>query len=174
VLDFAWHYVKHGGIEPERMKVYEHNATRYTPVFEMMGVPMWRVAHLSDIPYVLNLQELGAGADNSAEQLELGKTMSKTVAKFANSGDPEHQGSEISTWPGAFYDVTKKELKEEFPRRLTLQLFGGPYGTKRVTVTDKEEEEASVNDAESAVRWEKLFSRCEFINSEKMREESGV
>lgn len=53
VLDFAWQYVKNGGIEASQLRIYEHNATRFTPSFEMMGVPMWRVAHLSDIPWAI-------------------------------------------------------------------------------------------------------------------------
>lgn len=77
VLDFAWQYVKNGGVEPSPMGLYEHNATRFTPVFEKMGVPMWRVWHLE------------GGADNPAAQLELGKTISRCFATFASSGSPE-------------------------------------------------------------------------------------
>ena len=49
-LDFMWQYVRNGGADASRIRVYEHNATRYTAAFETMGVPMWRVAQLSDIP----------------------------------------------------------------------------------------------------------------------------
>lgn len=41
VLDFSWQYVKMGGIEPEQIRIYKHNATRYSPSFEIMGVLMW-------------------------------------------------------------------------------------------------------------------------------------
>ena len=41
VLDFAWQYVQKGGAEPTQMRIFEHNATRFSPPFEMMGVPMW-------------------------------------------------------------------------------------------------------------------------------------
>lgn len=47
VLDFAWKYGKHNNMQ---VRLYEHNSTRYAPAFDVMGVPMWRVAHLSDIP----------------------------------------------------------------------------------------------------------------------------
>lgn len=57
VLDFAWQYGKHNY---RQLRLYEHNSTRFTPAYEVMGVPMWRVAHLSDIPYVLNEQRLVA------------------------------------------------------------------------------------------------------------------
>lgn len=50
VLDFAWQY--------RRKQSNSSNAD------------VWRVAHLSDIPYVLNAQQLaGMGTDNSAAQL---------------------------------------------------------------------------------------------------------
>ncbi|RYP24944.1 hypothetical protein DL765_000172 [Monosporascus sp. GIB2] len=88
VLDFAWQYVRNGGVKASQIHLYEHNSTRYTPSFERMGVPMWRVAHLSDIPYVLNVQHLGGGADNSAAQLELAQSISRRIAKFVTSGFP--------------------------------------------------------------------------------------
>jgi hypothetical protein len=74
VLDFAWQYVKNGGVEPSPMQLYEYNATRFT---EKMGVPMWSVRHLE------------GGGDNSAAQLELGKTIGRCFATFASSGSPE-------------------------------------------------------------------------------------
>ncbi|KAI0134986.1 alpha/beta-hydrolase [Daldinia grandis] len=170
VLDFAWQYVKSGGTDASQLRIYEHNATRFTPSYEMMGVPMWRVAHLSDIPYVLNIQSLGGGADNSGAQLELAKTMSRSIVKFVTSGSPDG-GSE--GWPAAFDGVTKDELKRDFPSRFALKLFGGPYGDAAIPLR-KDEGEAAGTAAEQAVKWEKLFERCEFINSEKVREESGV
>nr|AIF75063.1 carboxylesterase [Daldinia eschscholtzii] len=170
VLDFAWQYVKNGGAEVLQMRIYEHNATRYAPVFETMGLPMWRVAHLSDIPYVLNIQRLGGGADNSPTQLELAKTISRSIVKFVASGIPDG-GPE--GWPAAFDGVTKGELKREFPSRIALKLFGGPYGNAAVSLK-KDANEAEGTAAEQAVKWEKLFERCEFINSEKVREENGV
>jgi hypothetical protein len=173
VLDFAWQYVKNGGGDLSNVRLYEHNATRFTPVYEKMGVPMWRVAHLSDIPYVLNVQNLQGGADNSAAQLELSKTVSRSIAKFVNTGNPEGEGSGVEDWPSAFYDATKKDLRKEFPDSISLELFGGPYGTQPVTVK-KGGDKNDASDTEKALYWAKLFERCEFINSEKVREESGV
>ncbi|KAI1443637.1 alpha/beta-hydrolase [Annulohypoxylon stygium] len=172
VLDFAWQYVKNGGVEPEKMRLYEFNATRYTPVFEYMGVPFWRVAHLSDIPYVLNHQGLGAGADNSAAQLELSKVVSRSIAKFVTSGiaNGSDGGAE---WPSAFGGVTKDDLEKEFPNKVFVKLFGGPYGNTPVSIS-KDVDEDTPSEAEQALRWEKVFERCEFINSEKVRKESGV
>ncbi|KAI1079502.1 lipase [Whalleya microplaca] len=171
IIEFAWQYVKNGGVEKSQMYLYEHNSTRYAPSFEMMGVPMWRVAHLSDIPYVLNVQHL-RGADNSETQLRLSKEISRSIAKFVTSGVPKGDlGAE--TWPAAFADATKEELKREFPTKVSLQLLGGPHHNVPVSIS-KNGDETTATEAERAVRWEKLFERCEFINSEKVREEIGV
>lgn len=125
MLDFAWQYGRHNG---GQVRLYEHNSTRFTPAYEMMGVPMWRVAHLSNIPYVLNVQWVGGGADNSAGQLELSRAVSRSIAGFVSSRVDEE-------WPVAFADVTSEDLEKEFPIRLSLQLFGGLYGNGLVSVT---------------------------------------
>ncbi|KAF7628049.1 hypothetical protein AFLA_003415 [Aspergillus flavus NRRL3357] len=173
VLDFAWQYLKNGGVKPSQVRLYEHNSTRFTPAFEMMGVARWRVAHLSDIPYVLNVQHLEGGADNSATELALARTMSTSIAKFVNSGNPEGYINGVETWPAAFFDVTKENLQNDFPAKLSLQIFGGPYGTAPVTIAERRQHDAK-NAIEDAVYWENLFDRCRFINSGKMREEAGV
>ncbi|KAE8382178.1 alpha/beta-hydrolase [Aspergillus bertholletiae] len=173
VLDFAWQYLKNGGVKPSQVRLYEHNSTRFTPVFEMMGVPMWRVVHLSDIPYVLNIQHLEGGADNSATELALARTMSTSIARFINSGNPEGHISGVETWPAAFFDAANEDLQNDFPGRLSLQVFGGPYGTRAVSIAESPQQDAKIA-IEDAVYWEKLFDRCRFINSERMREEAGV
>ncbi|OGM50678.1 hypothetical protein ABOM_000454 [Aspergillus bombycis] len=173
VLDFAWQYFKNGGVEPSQVRLYEHNSTRFTPAFEMMGVPMWRVAHLSDIPYVLNVQHLDGGVDNSAAELALARTMSTSITKFVNSGNPQGHISGVETWPAAFVDVAKEDLQNDSPGKLSLQIFGGPYGTMPVTIAEGPQHDAKTA-AEDAVHWEKLFDRCRLINSDKMREEAGV
>lgn len=163
VLDFAWQYGRrHNG---GQVRLYEHNSTRFMPTYEVMGVPMWRVAHLSDIPYVLNVQRLGGGADNSAEQLELSREVSRSIVEFVNSREDE-------AWPVAFAGAARDELDKEFPSRVSLQVFGGPYGNGLVSLT--KDGEVAVTEAEKAVSWEKLFERCEFINSEEVRGETGV
>lgn len=174
VLDFAWQYSKHGGVAPDQVRVYEHNATRFAPVYEMMGVPMWRVAHLSDIPYVMNSAHLEGGSDNFAAQKALGRAVSRAIASFVAGGTPESTGEgRVGVWPGAFDGATAKEWAEDAPSRLTLQLFGGPYGTRPVTVSDGIDPDP-VTTAEKAVYWEKVLTRCEFINSRRVREEAGV
>ncbi|KAB8238519.1 Alpha/Beta hydrolase protein [Aspergillus alliaceus] len=90
VLDFAWQYVKNEGADPS----------------QMMGVPMWRVAHLSDMPYLLN------------------------------------------------------DLVKDFLEKLSLQIFGSPYGTVPVTVAAGLQNNAPAA-VEEAVYWEKLFDRTE-------------
>ncbi|KAK7748157.1 hypothetical protein SLS53_001412 [Cytospora paraplurivora] len=167
VLDFAWQYGRHNG---GNVHVYEHNATRYSPVFENMGVPMWRVAHLSDIPYVLKSQKLGGGADNSAEQLLLSNEVSRRIAGFVTSGIPDKE------WPVAFEGASEAELENEFPERLSLQPFGGPYGNGPVSVQRSRRIEGDVPStlAEEAIEWERLFERCDFINSAEVRRETGV
>ncbi|KAJ6135915.1 alpha/beta-hydrolase [Penicillium capsulatum] len=163
VLDFAWHYVRGGGVGRDMARVYVHNATRFAPSYEMMGTGMWRVAHLSDIPYVLNVAELGGRTDNSPQQLKLAREMSRAIVRFVDGGNGD-------AWPAVFHDVNSQELLTDFPARFTLQLFGGPHGGQVVTVDDND----GVTAADEAMRWEKLTSRCAFINGAQMREEAGV
>jgi carboxylesterase type B len=180
VLDFAWQYVKGGNIDHSKVALYEHNATRYTPAFELMGVPMWRVAHLSDIPYVLNVEQVGGGADNTPQQLQLAKQMSRSIAAFITSGPTGRQSGvagaeDLTGWPPAFAGITDAELQSEFPSRLSIKLFGGPYGNLSVTIAkDQGETGNPTSDDKQALEWEKLFTRCEFINSEVVRREISV
>ncbi|KAJ5928271.1 lipase [Penicillium verhagenii] len=182
VLDFTWHYLQkqqNGGKESKssatdsRVWLYEHNATRYSPIFQYMGVPMWGVAHLSDIPYVLNNQGLEAGADNSPDQLELGRALSRRVIDFAYHGRPEQFAAD--SWPPAF---NKEELRlgKTTPETISIRVFGGisKESGEAVTVNRGAESEDLQNTLESAVKWEKLFERCEFINRPQMRLEAGV
>lgn len=183
VLDFAWHYHKQSSSssssKAEKVRLYENNATRFTAAYEAMGVPMWRVAHLSDIPYVLNAQQLaGMGTDNSAAQRAQAEYVSRKIARFVTLGSPDDDNEEAG-WSGAFINSTEKELEGEFPSRLALQLFGGPYGNVQVAIRaggrgGDGDEGGDGSEAEVAVKWEKLFERCEFINSEGVRKETGV
>ncbi|PLB55452.1 alpha/beta-hydrolase [Aspergillus steynii IBT 23096] len=173
VLDFTWQYVKNGGVDSSQVRVYEHNSTRFTPVFETMGVPMWRVAHLSDIPYALNTQHLEGGADNSASQLALARVVSRAITNFVNTGTPEKSESQTETWPAVFSGLTSEDLSRESPSRLSIQVFGGPYGTVPVTV-GRDTDGSMAGEAEEAIQAAQLFRRCEFINSELVRAETGV
>lgn len=166
VLDFAWQYGRHNS---HNVRLYEHNATRFAPSYALMGVPMWRVAHLSDTPYVLNSQSLGGGADNSADQLALSAAVSKRIVRFVTSAAPDEE------WSPAFAGVADDGPQDKLPGRISLQLFGGPYGSRQVTVREHPgEDDASTTEAEKAVAWEKLFQRCNFINSAEVRDETSV
>ncbi|GKZ58560.1 hypothetical protein AnigIFM49718_004385 [Aspergillus niger] len=167
VLDFAWQYAQNGGLVPSKVWLYEHNATRYAPVFEMMGVPMWRVAHLSDIPYVMNTANLEGGADNSPEQMKLAREVSRQVIGFV------HDASPSEAWPVAFFGISEQGLSKDSPDQLSIQTFGGPMGSRAVTVR-KGADTSGSTEAEKALLWERLFDRCEFINSAQMRAEAGV
>ncbi|POS71369.1 hypothetical protein DHEL01_v210237 [Diaporthe helianthi] len=101
VLDLAWQYGQHNSHD---VRLYEHNETRFTPSYLSMGVPMWKVAHLSDIPYVLNSQGPGGGADNSASQLSLSAAISKRIVKFVTSEEPDKELS--PAFNGTMEDVT--------------------------------------------------------------------
>ncbi|KAI1810425.1 alpha/beta-hydrolase [Poronia punctata] len=190
VIDFTWQYLKNGGVDMSHISIYEHNSTRFSPVYENMGVPMWRVSHLSDIPYVLNIQHLEGGADNSDEQLELSKKVSRRIVSFVTSGpasphpssEKRNNSVENRKWPAAFRRCSRDEIKMEHPSKISLELFGGPYGsvpvsvakTAEVEVTEEVEVTASRKDAQQALELEKIFQRCEFINSEAVRREIGV
>ncbi|KAH8779952.1 Alpha/Beta hydrolase protein [Diaporthe sp. PMI_573] len=166
VLDFAWQYGRHNSYD---VRLYEHNATRFAPSYALMGVPMWKVAHLSDIPYVLNSQSLGGGADNSADQLALSATISKRIVKFVTSTAPDME------WSPAFKGKAEDNIQDKLPSSISLQLFGGPYGNRQVTVREHPGEgDNTATEAEKAVAWERLFKRCNFINSAEVRSETSV
>jgi carboxylesterase type B len=173
VIDFAWQYAKHGNANPSGIWLYEHNSTRFTPVYETIGIPMWRVSHLSDIPYAFNNQQLSGGADNSAAQLVLSKAFSRRIVKFIVSGAPDQVDNDKDAWPPAFAEVITQDLKDEYPSQLSFKLTGGSYGDRPVTITKTSSKPPST-EPEKAAYWEKLFERCEFINSPTVRLESGV
>ncbi|KAJ7601598.1 lipase [Mycena polygramma] len=169
VVDFAWQYARHNA---GNVRVYEHNATRFGPSYEMMGVPMWGVAHLSDIPYVLNVQTLGGGADNSAAQLDLSREISRSIVQIVNSGAPKDE----SSWPMAFKDLKEEDFHAEFPTQLSLRLFGWRHASHGyVTVSKHGDNDAT--EATRAVSWEKLFERrfqlLQFSGELPIRDESG-
>ena len=173
VLDLTWQYVKHKGVSSSQVRLYEFNSTKYGPVFKMMGVPMWRVAHLSDIPYLFVNPELGGGADNTAGHLDLARLVSASAVRFAYTKDPTGSVNGIQRWPAAFENITGTKAESDSPHSLNIQLFGGSYGTIPVSI-GKDGTDQARTPAEIAIASEKLFERCEFINSEQVREEMGV
>lgn len=165
VLDFAWQYGRHNA---HNVWLYEHNATRFAPSYAQMGVPMWRVAHLSDIPYVLNSRSLGGGADNSIIKLAMSGVVSRRIVKFVTSEGDER-------WSPAFTGPAEDGPRDSLPSRMSIQLFGGPYGIKQVTVREHPgQDEGPRTDVEKAFEWEKLFQRCNFINSAEVRDQTSV
>lgn len=177
VLDITYQYVQHGGVDKSQVRLYEFNETRYTPAFRAMGVPMWRVSHLSDIPYLFNNDNLGSGCDNSDNQLNLGETFSQAIIRFIYGITLDGRDNGVDSWPPAFSgNASKKELSSKGgPDTITLQVFGGPHGSVPVTVNKiPRTDPSTLSEAEKAVSWSKLFSRCEFINGQQFREEAGV
>ncbi|KAL4954956.1 Alpha/Beta hydrolase protein [Aspergillus filifer] len=174
-IDFTWNYVSHGGVDVSQVRLYEHNATRYTPAFSNMGVPMWRVAHLSDIPYLFNQKTVGGGCDNSRGHLKLGTGFASKVIQFAYGelGNDKNQ-----EWPAAYgknVDWASRSGEETMPGEMTVQVFGGPYGEMGAgAVKVPRELREDMSEAEKALYWEKLFERCGFINEIRFREEAGV
>ncbi|KAL2844335.1 Alpha/Beta hydrolase protein [Aspergillus pseudoustus] len=169
-LDFRWQYVRHnrggGAAAASQVRLYEFNETRYTPVFASMGVSMLGVAHLSDIPYLFNNDHLGAGADNSDAQLALARNFSRSIVQFVH-GAAADDG--LGFWPAAFcsdHDAISLSARDT-PGDISVQVFGGPYGSVPVRCAAKGAEK-------KALDWERLFSRCAFINGGQFIEEAGV
>ena len=162
VVDFTYHYSLASSND---VRVYEMNQSKFGPVFAYMGVPEWKVAHLSDVPYLMN-EDIAAGADNSPAQQDLSAHLSSSIAAFAWTGDPTAtKGAKgFRDWPVAF------GKDEQGPEKLELLVVGGEKGTGIATGTIGGGREASPRD--KAVAWEKVLERCAFINS--IIEEVGV
>lgn len=147
------------------------NQTKFGPIFQYMGLPQWRVSHLSDIPYILN-EDVAAGGDNSADQRELSALLSGSAAAFAHTGDPTvSKGRTFNDWPIASSDQSRQALGSEYPEELSLYVIGGPHGSGPAAVTSRKGGGA-VSEREKALAWEKVIERCHFINS--IQEEIGV
>ena len=144
------------------------NQTKFGPIFAYMGVPEWRVAHLSDIPYVMN-ENVAAGGDNSPAQQDLSAQLSGSIAAFAWTGDPTAAtavkgAKSLKDWPVAF------DKAKQGPVELEVFVVGGEEGSGAATATIGGGSDRSQRD--KAVAWEKVIDRCAFINS--ITEEIGV
>ena len=164
-IAFTWQLAKHGN---PNVHLFEMNATKYTPVYKAIGVEHWGVAHLSDIPYVLNneISDSAIPIDNSPEQAKLSKQLSGSVIAFAYEGDPTKSkaGTDVlGDWSPAYSGVDKAGLKKDFPERLTIQVVGGPHGGGSAKILKGGR--VGANELEKAVEAEDLFSRCAFIDS---------
>ena len=165
VVDSAYHYSLFSNND---VRLYEMNQTKFAPIYAYMGVPEWRVAHLSDIPYVMN-EDVAAGGDNSPAQRELSAQLSGSVASFAWTGDPTAgagaKGAKgLKDWPIAF-GKGEQGLEE-----LKVFIVGGEAGSGAATMTASGG--CGGTERDKAVAWEKVIERCEFINS--ITEEIGV
>ena len=140
------------------------NQTKFGPIFQYIGVPQWRVSHLSDIPYMLN-EDVAAGGDNSPAQQELSSLLSGSAAAFAYTGDPTiSRGRNFKDWPLAYQDRSRQALSKEHPEELSIIVAGGPQGSGPATVTTSQVA-GTASDREKALAWEKVMERCGFINS---------
>lgn len=136
-----------------------------------MGIPQWRVSHLSDVPYIFN-EDVAAGGDNSPAQQDLSALLSGSAAAFAHTGDPTvSRGRSFKNWPIAYSDQSRHALSKEYPEQLSLYVVGGPHGSGPATIASRKGSEA-VSERDKALAWEKVIERCSFINS--IQEEIGV
>ena len=167
VLDFTYHYSLSSSKD---VRLYEMNQSKFGPVFEYMGVPEWKVSHLSDIPYLMN-EDVAAGADNSPAQRELSAHLSSSIAAFAWTGDPTATTTKGAKgfwdWPVAFGG----DGHGHGPERLKVFVVGGQEGSGVATAVSGGGSEGS-SSRDKAVAWEKVIERCAFINS--ITEELGV
>lgn len=161
VIDFTWQYTRFGG--DSSVRLYDMNQTKFGPILQYMGVPQWRVSHLSDIPYLMN-EDVAAGGDNSAPQRELSALLSGSISAFANRGDPTiSRGPTFKDWPIAYSDQSAQALRSDFPNQLNVYVVGGPLGSGPASMASGTGSGASARD--KAVTGEKVIQRCGFINS---------
>lgn len=168
VIDFTWQYTRFGG--DSTVRLYDMNQTKFGPILQYMGVPQWRVCHLSDVPYLMN-ENVVAGGDNSAAQQDLSALLSGSVAAFAYSGDPTiSRGRTFKDWPIAYPDQSEQTLSKDYPEQLSLYVVGGPQGSGPASMSRTGS--GPTSGRETALVWEKVIERCNFINS--IQEEIGV
>ena len=159
----------HGGGD---VRLWSLNQTRYAPVFDWMGIPFWGVSHLSDLPYVFNIKDLPGGIDSSPSQISLAKEISGEVIAFVNEkqdGQTSESGS--PKWTAAYASNDQHAMKAEHPQAINVKIFGGPEGGGMASVSREGKSQGTLADW---IAQQKLFERCDFLNSEKIREERGV
>ena len=160
VIDFTWQYTRYGG--SNNIRLYDMNQTKYGPILQYMGVPQWRVSHLSDIPYILN-EDVAAGGDNSPAQQALSALLSGSAAAFAYTGSPTtSRGRTLQNWPIAYPDQSRQALSKVYPEKLNLYVVGGSQGSGPATIASGS---GATSAREKALAWERVIERCSFINS---------
>ena len=170
VIDFTWQYRRFG--HSSSIRLYEMNQTKYTPIFQYMGVPQWRVSHLSDIPYVFN-EDVAAGGDNSRSQRELSALLSGSFSAFAHGGDPTtaQAGKTFNDWPMAYGSQAAQTLSRSEPDALELLVIDG-LGSSGPAVAGLLTNNTVASERQRGVDWEKIIQRCSYINS--ILDEIGV
>ena len=168
VIDFTWQYARHGA---SKVRLFNTNQTKYGSIYQHIGVPQWRVSHLSEIPYIMN-EDVASGGDNSAAQRALSTLVSGSAAAFAYTGDPNlSKGRVLYDWPLAYPDHSRQALSTAYPQKLTVYVVGGPFGSGPGTITSHSGSR-DVSTLEKGLEWEKVIERCSFINS--IQDEIGV
>ena len=177
-LDFTHHYNNQRGVGSSSKAIYlfEMNQTKFTPVLKQIGVPFWKVVHLSEVSFILN-SDVNPGGDNSEKQKSLSKQLSSSVIAFAWTGNPnvlETAGSKIkegfSDWPTAFEAKATQEVNDGI-EEASIFVVGGKNGSGGATIrrgearTGVDDDEKGASSRDKAIAWEKLIERCEFINS---------
>ena len=170
VIDFTWQYRRLG--HSSNIRLYEMNQTRYTPIFQYMGVPQWRVSHLSDIPYVFN-EDVAAGGDNSRPQRELSALLSGSFSAFAHSSNPTtaQAGRSFNDWPLAYGGQTAQSLSRSEPDAIELLVIEG-VESSGPAVAGLLTNDTVASERQRGVDWEKIVERCGYINS--ILDEIGV
>lgn len=168
VIDFTWQYTRYGA---SNVRLYMGNQTKYGPILRSMGVPEWRVCHLSDIPYILN-EDVAAGADNSPAQRDLSAFLSGSAAAVAYTGNPSSSNGRVfKDWRIAFPDQSRRALAQEHPDQMSVYIVGGPAGSGPANVAAGGGSDTA-GEREQGLAGQKLFERCGFINS--IQDEIGV
>ena len=110
------------------------NEKKFTPIFQRIGVPYWRVSHLSDIPYIVS-SDISASGDNSPAQQDLSAMLSGSAAAFAYTEDPTiSPGRTFKDWPVAYQNRSRQALEKEYPDEMSLYVVGGPCGSGPATI----------------------------------------
>lgn len=171
VIDFTWQYRRFGH-SLSNIRLYEMNQTKYAPIFQYMGVPQWRVSHLSDIPYVFN-EDVAAGGDNSRPQRELSALLSGSFSAFAHSGDPTtaQAGRSFNHWPLAYGGRAAQTLNRSEPDAVELLVLDG-VESSGPAVAGLLTNNIVASARQNGVDWERIMERCGYINS--ILDEIGV
>ncbi|KAK0737601.1 Alpha/Beta hydrolase protein [Apiosordaria backusii] len=160
--------------------LYTLNQTMLTSIFAGAGMPYIGASHGSDLNYLFNLFPEGKITE---EDQKLSRAFIGSFINFAYTGKPspddeERNGETLGRWPEAFGVYG--------PESVNLLVIGGPWGTGSTQLTAHNEKKGeglkqmpingdNIQVGEMTVRTckerrrqlkrEKLFERCQYINS---------